>query len=352
MEEDNILMKDLTPEQRTKLELNLLKEGIIPNICEGPNGFATMIIPADENTKLSGAAAALLPFQDSQSEEDRLIAAKLCADQILNIALILQRITEEKYTKMEEQDQVANAILQRALSFHISNIKLTLEGICLKSNSKFQIINDNYKAIPLTRSVYELLVTFFGLFIQNKTEEAKKVAFNCWKINSEKNALGNFGLTGSRIEERQTLARQTIEECKKIIFSTEIGHILHSELEEYLSGEYSRNGTLFFIKVDNKWKKKNLSFSSAWKYMCTSDINLEFQYRMLSMHSHPIHWGLSLFVNQNKDSISDAIAGLHFSSIFLAKLSSYYIQHFDFKDINTRLTAHQQGILESMTKAT
>lgn len=349
--DDKILMKDLTPEKRAKIESKLLKEGVVPNIQEDANGYASMIIPADENNNLSGAAAALLPLQDSQSEKERMYAANLCANQMLNIALVLQKMTEEKKAELEERDFVANSFLQRALSFHISNLKLTSEGINLLSGTKIYPINDNFKTIPLTRSVYELLVTFFCLFILNKSEEEQTIAFNCWKINSEKNALGDLDISDSRVAERQILARQNIEDYKSIIFSTNLGRRLRNEINKHISGDRAKSGTVFFNQKDGILRIESLSYSSAWKYMSTTDKNLAFQYRMLSMHSHPIHWGLSIFINQDDKSISEAILGLHFSSIFLAKLCSYYQAYFHFDDFYSKLTAHQQGMLNSMAEA-
>ena len=348
---DNILMKDLTPEKMAILESKLRKEDLIPEICEGRDGYANMLIPVDENTKLSGTAAALLPFQEEQSETERLITAELCANQILNIALILQKLTEESFSEMKERDIVANSILQRALSYHISNLKLTSEGICIQSEKRIQLINDCYKALPLTRSVYELLVTFFGLFILNKTEEEKEIAFNCWKINSEKNAVGELDLSNPLVKIRQNQAKQTIDNCKNFILSTNLGKILKDELIKELSAKHPKIGTIYFCSDNNNYHLKRLSFASAWKFMTNNNTNLEFQYRMLSMHSHPIHWGLSMFANQSKDSIEDAILGLHFSTSFLAKLLSYYKEYFGFDELESLLTDHQVGILNSMCES-
>ena len=336
---------ELTPENKKKLETMLKKEGIEPNIGASPNGVPYFTVPVDENCKLSGSAAVLAPLQDKLSLEDRLTVANICAQSTLSISMSLLQEVIDRKTKFAESEMIAGSFLQKAMSDHLCNIKLTNEGLQIIQNGQMRHIIDNYKTIPYTRSLYELLCMFYFLFERPKSQEEKTIVMDCWKINSEKNILGDIDTSNPKIVQKQDETKVTIENLRNEIKHTLLGHQFWKDLNSFTDMKKTPFvGSVGFVNEKGKLRCKKLSFAKAWKYMCKNpeNLNQEFLYRMLSMHSHPVNWGLCRFSNQSEYN-DDLVMSLHHSTIFLIRLCHYYSKFFDI-NIEGILSEHQKGM--------
>ena len=165
----------------------------------------------------------------------------------------------------DERTSIAHAFLQRVTSTHMCNHKLTTEGLTYQYNQETFVLQEEYKTMTLTRTVYEHLVMFYFLFEHPKTDEERETIWKNWK----------------------------------------------------------RTG---LIEVtDSSGNLKRLSYSQAWKYLFHNE-DLSHLYKHLSMHCHPVYSGLVQYQNQGvADEGGDAIP-LYFSACFLAYLCKLFLR--------------------------
>ncbi|MBQ2208977.1 MAG: hypothetical protein II404_03320 [Prevotella sp.] len=164
----------------------------------------------------------------------------------------------------DERTSIAHAFLQRVTSTHMCNHQLTAEGLVYQYQDKTFVLQEAYKTMTLTRSVYEHLVMFYFLFEHPRTEEEREEVWRYWKRT---------------------------------------GQIMLKEEE----GE------------------RKLTYSQAWKYLFENE-DLSLLYRHLSMHCHPVYKGLQQYQNQSPSEEGDDWVPLYLSSCFVAYLCRLFLK--------------------------
>ncbi len=81
----------------------------------------------------------------------------------------------------EERMSVAHAILQRVMTTHLCNHKLTKEGLVYEYKGQPFELHEEYKTMTLTRAVYEHLAMFYFLFEHPKTDEEREKVWKNWQ---------------------------------------------------------------------------------------------------------------------------------------------------------------------------
>ena len=165
----------------------------------------------------------------------------------------------------DERTSIAHAFLQRVTSTHMCNHKLTTEGLTYQYNQETFVLQEEYKTMTLTRTVYEHLVMFYFLFEHPKTDEERETIWKNWK----------------------------------------------------------RTG---LIEVtDSSGNLKRLSYSQAWKYLFHNE-DLSHLYKHLSMHCHPVYDGLQQYQIQSPSDEGGDWMPLYLSSCFVACLCRMFLK--------------------------
>ena len=84
----------------------------------------------------------------------------------------------------EERVSVAHALLQRVMTTHLCNHKLTKEGLVYEYKGERFELYEEYKTMALTRTVYEHLVMFYFLFEHPKTDEEREAVWQNWQSDN------------------------------------------------------------------------------------------------------------------------------------------------------------------------
>lgn len=307
------------------------------------NGFIELNIPIYGDNMLSGIAYAVSPmFGNLPESEKRKIIFDLSGI-VTNIAnqIIYYTLDHLSQSLQNEQNNVAYAFLQRATSFHISNHKLSLEGITTERHGKVCILEDEYKTMPLTRSVYEHLAMFYYLFNYTTDKNQREIIWNSWILRSEKNRIkGNL----PEFEAERQTANKRIEDLKKAIHNNDISKkCTKSQIDGCLKG----NAVFTVIKEGDKYITKKLSYDTAWQYLYGKSIDLALNYGYFSMHSHPTYIGLSQFYSQQEHIEYPLYESCH----FLAYLCRLFMQQFqiDKSIITDSLTEREREIFSFLS---
>ena len=148
-------------------------------------------IPINEDTFWSGIAYASYPIQGDASDSLKNKIIFDLSSFVINYSnqVISYTLDHLKESLSSEQNNVAFAILQRATISHICNHKVSKEGISFKKRDKIYSITDEYKTMPLSRSVYEHLVMFFYLYKYTDDQSQRDFIWNSWRLISKKNQI-------------------------------------------------------------------------------------------------------------------------------------------------------------------
>ena len=288
----------------------------------------------DNNLKRKVTEKVLAPINEKLPPDKRLERCLVLSDLITRMVtyVICHTIVDHEQLMHDERFALANAFLQRVTSTHLSNHKLTKEGISMTYEGESFELHDEYKTMTLTRSVYEHLVMFFFLFTHPKTDEERSVVWNYWKINSKKNLMDGADMEDEAVQKE-------IGALRNNIFTTRLGMECYKKLDEWTAlGNPTQNGCIAFFKkrVDNTQRPmvnslcsdvRRVSYNQAWRYLFgKNQEDMDQLYRHLSIHSHPIYDGLMQYQDQaQNDEGFDGIP-LYLSSCFLAYLCRLFLR--------------------------
>lgn len=298
-------------------------------------------IPIYDNTYWSGIAYASYPVQDiaSDSLKNKIIFDLSSFVTKISNNIISYTLTHLKDSLSSEQNNVAFAMFQRATISHICNHKLSKEGISIRNGDKVYTITDEYKTMPLSRSVYEYLVIFYYLFQYADNQDQREFIWNSWRLVSKKNQIQEN--LSEFEEERQRAIKEYKQLCNNLRNSLLAKKCIacHKGLfESSLSGN-----TLFTIENEGEdYSPRKLSYDSAWKYLYSGNKGFSLTYKFLSMHSHPTYDGLLQFYNQDMTIAFPLYESCHFMT-YLCRL---YMEHMQInkEDIIGSYTEREKGI--------
>lgn len=272
----------------------------------------------------------LAPINEKLSPEKRLEHCLALSDLMTKMVtyVICHTIVDNEELMRDERIAVANAFLQRVTSTHLSNHKLTKEGIVMTYQGESFQLHDEYKTMTLTRSVYEHLVMFYFVYVHPKTDEERQVVWNYWHINSQKNLL-SYDAEGNVVSTHgEDAICQEIEALRKEIFETHTGMECHQKLDEWTAiGKPTQNGCIEFFRRQGRLDVRRVSYNQAWKYLFNKDQDDMAQlYRHLSIHCHPVYDGLLQYKEQAQNDEGYDGVPLYLSCCFLAYLCRLYLR--------------------------
>jgi len=221
----------------------------------------------------------------------------------------------------EERLSIAHAMLQRVMTTHLCNHRLTADGLVYEYKGQPFELHEEYKTMTLTRSVYEHLAMFYFLFEHPKTDDERDIVWKYWQIGSCMSLQDSQG----------------VEDLRRDIQSTMIGMQCWQKLDEWTRvGATPANGSIEFVVRNGKYDVRRVPFGQAWKYLF-ADEGMALFYRHLSMHCHPVYQGLVQYQGQGTaDQGHDGIP-LYFSCRFLAQLCRLFLKQIpDGQDILRR----------------
>lgn len=133
------------------------------------------------------AAIVSAPLNDKLAPKQRFRSSLELSDLVVKMAVYIigHTLIDFEDQLKDERLSAASAFLQRVMSTHICNHKLTKEGIEYQFGGEVFRLHEEYKTMTLTRSVYEHLTVFYFLFIHPKTDEERELAWTNWKTNNK-----------------------------------------------------------------------------------------------------------------------------------------------------------------------
>ena len=298
-------------------------------------------IPLYDDTYWSGIAYASYPVQDvaSDSLKNKIIFDLSSFVTKISNNIISYTLTYLKDSLSSEQNNVAFAMLQRATISHICNHKLSKEGISIRKGDKISTITDEYKTMPLSRSVYEYLVMFYYLFQYADNQDQREFLWNSWRLVSKKNQIQEN--LSEFEEERQSAIKEYEKLCDNLRNSKLAQKCIACHKGSF---ESSLNGNTLFTIVNKgeDYIPRKLTYDTAWKYLYKGNKGFSLTYKFLSMHSHPTYDGLLQFYNQELTIAFPLYESCH----FMAYLCRIYMEHMHIKkdDIIGSYTEREKGI--------
>lgn len=298
-----------------------MKEGEGLSAQDIGNGFIKLNIPIYGDNILSEISYATAPMCGNLPDSEKRIIILDLSRIVTHVAnqIIYYTLDHLAQSLKDEQNNVAYAFLQRATSFHISNHKLSFEGITTERHGKVCKLEDEYKTMPLTRSVYEHLAMFYYLFSYTNDKHQREIIWSSWILVSEKNRTkGNL----PEFEAERQTANKRIEDLKKAIHNNDLSKkCVKSQIDGCLKG----NAVFTVIKDGDKYITKKLSYDTAWQYLYSKSIDLALNYGYFSMHSHPTYIGLSQFYSQQEHIEYPLYESCHFLA-YLCRLFMKQLQ--------------------------
>ncbi len=125
----------------------------------------------------------LAPLNDSLSPQKRMEATMELSELVMRMAtyLICYTLVYNQEQLKEERKSIAHAFLQRVMTMHLANHKMTKEGLVYEYKGEPFVLHEQYKTLTLTRSVYEHLAMFYFLFEHPQTDEERNTLWRNWK---------------------------------------------------------------------------------------------------------------------------------------------------------------------------
>ena len=333
---------------KIKLEKKLREAGIEPSIRDIGNDMMEFSIPIYDDTLLSGIAYAGFPIKGNVSDSEKRKIVLDLSSFVIKIAnkIIYYTLDNLQEFLYAERNKVAFAFLQRSTIFHICNHKLSLEGITTERHGKQCSLVDEYKTMPLTRSVYEHLAMFYYLFNYPDNSNQRDIVWKSWLIGSKKNLLKDNDPVFKK--ERQK-AKEEIEDLIRSLRNNEL-------VEKCISNpkgqfEYFLKSKAVFSVINNKeeYIAEKLTYDKAWKYLYGETVNMSLLYNYLSLHSHPTYNGLSEFNSQDNNIEFPLYESCH----FLAYLCRLFMKQLQIEEnaIIGSFTKHEQGVYSYLSNA-
>ena len=326
---------------KRKLKSLLEEVGITPSIRDIGKDMMEFDIPIYENTFISGLTYAGFPITGKLPDSEMRKIVLDLSSLVLKISnrIIYYTLDHLQESLKSEKNNVAFAFIQRATISHICNHKLSSEGITTERHGKQCSVVDEYKTMPLTRSVYEHLAMFYYLFDFSDNSHQQEVIWKSWLLGSKKNLLkGSL----SELKEKRIEAQKEIKDITESLRNNVLVRKCISNPKGQFECCLKSNSVFTIIEKNNQYVTKKLTYDKAWKYLYGERIDLSLTYNFLSFHSHPTYIGLSQFNSQE----SCIEFPLYDSCHFLSYLCSLFMKQFQIdKSILTEsLTEREQGI--------
>lgn len=207
------------------------------------------------------------PLKESLKPEERMEVTTQLSELTTRVAtyVICHTLVDYMGLLKDERISIAHAFLQRVTSTHMCNHKLTAEGLVFRYQGEEIPLQEAYKTMTLTRTVYEHLVVFFFLFKYPLTGEESEMIWKHWK------RTGQIGLK-------------------------------------------TKDG-----------KRERVPYAQAWKYLFANE-ELSSLYRNMSLHCHPLYNGLKEYQYQSAEEEENGWVPLYLSSCFVAYLCRLFLK--------------------------
>ena len=332
--------------EKKKLRMLLEKAGIESSIRDIGNNLMEFSIPIYDETFASGIAYAGFPMNGDLPDEEK---CKI----VIDISSFVQKISQKliyytldylKESLDSERNSVAFAFLQRSAIFHICNHKLSSEGILTERHGKSFKLVDEYKTMPLARSVYEHLAMFYYLFIYPENINQQEIVWNSWILGNKRSLLKN---DLPEIKHKKIEIQKEVEELIERLSNNPIV----KECESNPQGKYKHcldsNSIFSVVEKNGQYVAEKLTYDKAWRYLYGDRIDMSLLYKYLSNHAHPTYIGLSQFNSQD----SHIEFPLYESCLFLSYLCRLFMQqlHIDKSVIEDSLSNRERGILQYLS---
>ena len=282
---------------KRKLKRLLEEVGITPSIHDIGKDMMEFDIPIYENTFISGLTYAGFPITGKLPDSEMRKIVLDLSSLVLKISnrIIYYTLDHLQESLKSEKNNVAFAFIQRATISHICNHKLSSEGITTERHGKQCSVVDEYKTMPLTRSVYEHLAMFYYLFDFSDNSHQQEVIWKSWLLGSKKNLLkGSL----SELKEKRIEAQKEIKDITESLRNNVLVRKCISNPKGQFECCLKSNSVFTIIEKNNQYVAKKLTYDKAWKYLYGERIDLSLTYNFLSFHSHPTYIGLSQFNSQ------------------------------------------------------
>ena len=341
------MAEDKNP-SKIKLEKLLREAGIEPSIRDIGNNMMEFSIPIYDDTKLSGIAYASFPIEGNISDS---VKRKIVLDLSFFVMKLANKIIYYTLDNLQESlntesNKIAFAFMQRTAIFHICNHKLSLEGITTERHGKQCHLVDEFKTMPLTRSVYEHLAMFYYLFDFPDNSSQRDIVWKSWLIGSKKNLLKDNDPVFKK--ERQK-AKEEIKDLKSALRNNKLVERCISNPKGQFENCLKSNMIFSVNKNRNEYVAEKLTYDKAWKYLYGETVNMSLTYSYLSLHSHPTYNGFLEFNSQD----SNIEFPLYESCFYLAYLCRLFMKQLKIDEnvIVGSFTQHEQGVYSYLSNA-
>jgi len=268
------------------------------------------------------------PFDESLEPQRRMQLCIELSELMMRIAthVICHTLVDFQELLRQERMSIAHAMLQRVMTTHLCNHKLTAEGLVYEYKGQPFLLHEVYKTMTLTRSVYEHLAMFYFVYEHPRTDVERDVVWKYWQLNSKKNLLDDVESGNTLTPEELQQAQQEQDWLREEIRSAPLSDVCRRKLNEWTSPESRPSiGSIEFFTKGGTQDVRRVTYSQAWKYLFNNREMASF-YRHLSMHCHPVCQGLELY--QEQDVADQGYEGipLYFSCRFLAHLCRLFLK--------------------------
>ena len=302
----------------------------------------------------------LAPFNEELPPQQRTEIAIGISELIMKIATHVICYTLVDFAELLQSDErisIAHAFLQRAVSTHLCNHKLTQEGIVYEYEGQHFLLHEEYKTMTLTRTVYEHLAMFYFLFEHPRNAEERDIVWKYWLINSKKNKLGIHASEDEQVREEEETARREIRQLKQEMLNSRLGQFCADDLTKLTNSKHAQTGSIEIVNREGQYSVNRLTFAQAWKYLYKDQREgemMDLQYRYLSIHCHPVYDGLKQYQEQGTTNQGEDGIPLYFSCSFLAHLCRLFLRQIPHgRDIIRRdFNEQEQSVFYTLSQLT
>ncbi len=133
--------------------------------------------------KVEAVTTVLSPLDERLEPERRMEITLELSELMMRIItyVICYTLVNHQDLLKKERMSIAHAFLQRVMTMHLCNHKLTKEGLVYEYKGEPFVLQEGYRTMTLTRSVYEHLAMYYFVFEHPKTEEESNQVWENWK---------------------------------------------------------------------------------------------------------------------------------------------------------------------------
>ena len=130
----------------------------------------------------------MVPLNETLPARQRTEAALILSDLAMKVTthVICHTLVECREQLEDERFAVAHAMLQRVMTTHLCNHKLTKEGLVYEYRGQPFVLHEAYKTMTLTREVYEHLAIYNLLYEHPKSDKERQTVWQNWKSENQK----------------------------------------------------------------------------------------------------------------------------------------------------------------------